>query len=667
MLAATVVFVTAGLCILSTWQRGQIAFDEEVRTNLIRLASASAAVVDPVAHQRITQPEQLNGPEYNQAVAPLREILHHTPGIKYVYTVIQQDDTVYFILDSADPGDHDGDGKDDQSHVMEEYEDADEQMLQALKSGEAISSAEPYEDDWGRFMSAYAPIHDADGGMIALVGVDITAENYDKRIGAMKSAALWSLIPAAILSLVVGVATAFLRRASQLALRKRDHAERLLCEHIETLAGSNEALAEARREAEAGSAAKSAFLANMSHEIRTPMTAILGFADMLAERNLNAEQQRDCIETIRRNGEHLLGLINDILDLSKIEAQMLTTERIPTPVSGIIRDTVTSLRSRAEAKGLSVSAEIGPDVPRLILSDPLRVRQILINLLGNAIKFTEKGSVGVTANVVQRPQDTPVIEICVRDTGIGLTPEQLAKLFKPFSQADQSTTRRFGGTGLGLHISQRVANLLGGEIRIESQYGAGSAFFLVLPAISADESASRESTSPAFSPEAQKPEATATAGPLVPLAGRKILLAEDGPDNQRLISFHLRRAGAEVTIADNGRRAIELLTIDGTFEGALRDPPPFEIMLLDMQMPVLDGYGTATALRQRGFARPIVALTAHAMQGDRDRCIAAGCDEYATKPIVARDLVACVLRLLAEPYTHTPQDQSAARAAEPAS
>ncbi len=397
-------------------------------------------------------------------------------------------------------------------------------------------------------------------------------------------------------------------------------------------------LATARAAAEQASAAKSEFLANMSHEIRTPMTAVLGYADVLFEEgNLQQAppQRLEAIITIKRNVGHLLGIINDVLDLSKIEAHKLAVEKIACSPGELLQDVRALVAVPADAKGLTLELEYMTPIPATIYSDPTRVRQILVNLAGNAIKFTEIGRVRICASYSASP--APRIRFSVQDTGIGMSEEQLARLFRPFTQADSSTTRIYGGTGLGLTICKRLAELLGGTIEVQSEPGAGSEFALVLPTGPIDGVAMlRKAPSDAESARDSTPKAPVAR----PRLTVDVLLAEDGPDNQRLIGHFLRSAGAKVTLAENGRVAVELAL------GAWQDGEPFDVVLMDMQMPVMDGYAATRELRQRGYTGPIIALTAHAMSTDRDRCRAAGCDEFETKP-VNREALFAKIRALA--------------------
>ncbi len=402
----------------------------------------------------------------------------------------------------------------------------------------------------------------------------------------------------------------------------------------------------ATRQAEAASRAKTRFLANMSHELRTPLTAILGYAELLEietdDRMLTPEARREYVSTIKRQGTHLLSIINDVLDLAKIEADKLTVERESVSPAGIVDEVLALMRVRAAERGVELHAEYLSSLPRYVSTDPVRVRQVLLNLVGNAIKFTMRGEVVIRASFDAAGAKNPVLRIAVHDTGIGMDRAQVERLFTPFEQGDSSTTRRFGGTGLGLVISRGLAHMLGGGISVESEPGRGSVFTLSIPAGPLD---GVELVEPAelarlTSDTASRNLAAMPQGAAPTLAGARILLAEDGPDNQRLISAFLRLAGAEVEIASNGRDAVDLAT-----SGPSRDGKPFDLVLMDLQMPELDGYAATRLLRQRGYRGPIVALTAHAMEGDRQRCLDAGFDDYVPKPIDREHLInECVRR-----------------------
>jgi len=407
------------------------------------------------------------------------------------------------------------------------------------------------------------------------------------------------------------------------------------------MASTNKALEESAASAEVANRAKSAFLANMSHEIRTPMTAILGFSEVLLASRTD-QDQLEAVTTIKRNGEHLLNLINDILDLSKIEAGKLDVERIQCSPCQVLSEVVSLMRVRATAKNLSLEIEYKRPIPESIQSDSTRLRQILINLIGNAIKFTEVGGVRLVACLLDADSDEAKMQFEVVDSGIGMTEEQIGRLFNPFSQLDTSATRKYGGTGLGLTISKRLAERLGGSVTVTSTPGEGSTFTVTVTTGPLD--VVRLLDNPT---EAQV--STALENKPNEFNSRldcRVLLAEDGPDNQRLIAFLLKKAGAEVTLAENGQIAHALA------QAAQDEGTPFDVILMDMQMPVMDGYDATGKLREAGYAGPIIALTAHAMNADRDKCLNAGCDDYATKPIDRKKLLATVAHWAARGRTN---------------
>ncbi len=421
-------------------------------------------------------------------------------------------------------------------------------------------------------------------------------------------------------------------------ISERKRIESALKSQASTVEENNRVLQQASERAREATAAKSAFLANMSHEIRTPMTAILGFAEQLADGDLSPEGMRGAVQTIRRHGEYLLGILNDILDLSKIEAGKLVVEQLPCNPSQVAAEVEALMRVRAADKGLVFASACRSPIPVTVETDPTRLKQILFNLVGNAIKFTEAGEVRLTM-AFEPHVGGGILEFEIADTGIGMTREQMARLFRPFEQADSSTTRRFGGTGLGLSICQRIAALLGGEIRVDSDPGRGATFRVRLPVRVAAGTATVAAPLPVGAGQAADSRPAPDA-----LRGRRILLAEDGRDNQRLISLLLGKAGAEVELVGDGRQALAAVA---AAEAAGR---PFDVVLMDMQMPEIDGYEATRRLRRSGRLVPVIALTAHAMAGDRQRCLDAGCCDYASKPIDRRALV----RMIAEHARRTP-------------
>ncbi len=389
-------------------------------------------------------------------------------------------------------------------------------------------------------------------------------------------------------------------------------------------------LERAKAAAEQASAAKSQFLANMSHEIRTPMTAIIGYTDMLDRlmaKGMKREQFAEIFGTIKRNGEHLLEVINDILDVSSIEAGEMGVEMVETPVLEVLKGVLEAKRGGAKAKGLSLEMFEGSGVPTKVLSDPARLRQVLNCLVGNAIKFTEQGAVTAAVEMKETPGEGQRLLIRITDTGPGISAKDQAELFQVFQQGDMTHTRKHGGIGLGLRISQKLAHLLGGEVTVESQLGVGSTFTLALPAAGAV----NEKAILAGGGEGTHEVAAGTQAES--LNGIRILIVEDNEDNQKLISIMLLGVGAEVTVVNNGEEAIQALCVPGEGELRLAEETKYHVILMDVQMPVLNGYDAIHQLRVMGLITPVVALTAHAHSKDRAKCLDAGFDDYLTKPV----------------------------------
>ncbi len=396
-----------------------------------------------------------------------------------------------------------------------------------------------------------------------------------------------------------------------------------LYEDISERKAAEQAMRAARDLAERVARARSAFLANMSHEIRTPMNAVLGFVELVLDTELTAEQRR-ALELVRSSSEALLTILNDILDYSKIEAEHLELEVIPFDLPKVVHATATLLAVRAREKHLELTVDVPPDVPQMVRGDPTRVRQVLMNLIGNAIKFTDEGEIAFAAHDVRRAGDQALVGFRVRDTGIGISAEQQATIFQEFTQADASMTRRYGGTGLGLAISRRLVALMGGELGVTSEVGRGSEFSFTL----------------AFPIEAAAGVPARTA---VTLGGRRLLVVDDNETNRRIVRDMLGAEGMAVHEAGLAGAGLDALRT-----GA-RAGTPFDIAILDAQMPDLDGFALAAAVRaDHALAHTrLVILTSAGQRGDGERCRQLGVEAYLTKPIARADLVEAVSTVLA--------------------
>jgi two-component system, sensor histidine kinase and response regulator len=413
----------------------------------------------------------------------------------------------------------------------------------------------------------------------------------------------------------------------ELAVRERtsalEMANRELSLHLETQDRMIGELAAARVAAELANQTKSEFLANMSHEIRTPMNAVLGLSHLMQKTDLTP-RQRDYIDKLQSSGQHLLGIINDILDFSKVDAGKLDLEHTDFELKSLLDNAAAVLNEKCRAKNLQWVLDVAPDVPPHLVGDPLRLGQILINYANNAVKFTERGRIVVAVRVEAHNGDGVLLHLRVSDTGVGITPEQAGRLFQRFSQADASSTRKYGGTGLGLAICKKLADLMGGDVGVDSVPGQGSTFWF---------------RAPLGIGKVARPQPQGKG--LAALAGARILLVEDNDINQQVARETLEDAGLRVDVASDGQAALTMVT-----------QAAYDLVFMDMQMPVMDGVTATRAIRQlHGMDKlPIVALTANAMEKDRHACMAAGMDDVLVKPIDPQCMWDVLLRWLTAPY-----------------
>ncbi|MBI1276280.1 response regulator [bacterium] len=601
MEAATLGFLVLALALgasLIVYRSAASAMALQLHTYIQGIAEFAASNVDGDLHGTFTRPEQKNTPEYAEAIKGLARVRNSFNRVAYTYTLIRRDGQYYFVLDSVPDGDADHDGVNDKSQIMEQYDEktSDPGLARAFDEKTVTSSQDPTIDKWGTFVSGYAPVYNSNHELVAVAGVDVDIRTYQQQMNGVRMAGLWGVIAAVIAACMMTLGVYRWRiRAIEAEVK---------------LASTMQDLEISLRQAESASLAKSHFIANISHEIRTPINGIIGMAQLLAESRLGKESKHYA-EVIQHSADHLLGLINEVLDFSKIESGHITLSQRPFNLRAIAQDAVDLMRSRTDESKVTVECKLDDELPNLLLGDEVKIRQVMLNLLGNAAKFTHQGVITLALHCDQLSPSEAWLRVEVTDTGIGVPKNRQADIFEKFTQGDSSTTRRYGGTGLGLAICKELVHLMNGEIGVISEEGTGATFWFTLRLAIADEQELAEAK--AKLRDSWRPGAL------------RVLVVEDNSVNQLVAIQALKKLGfRHVTVVASGEEAVRSVQED-----------PCDVMLLDLHMPAMDGFTTARAIRALGMHSPepiIIACTADVEPETTENCIHSGIDGILTKP-----------------------------------